>query len=135
MRWAGRRVRSFPSRTTRPANVGSSPAIAGKSVVLPAPFEPTIATASPVRTSTSMFSMTGSPRYPAASPTTSSNPGPPEIGVDDLRVSHDDLGHSLGQDLAEVEDDGSLGELDHGAHHVLHPQDGRAQLVADVPHD
>ena len=48
-RWAGRRVRSFPSRTTRPAIGGSSPAIARKSVVLPAPFEPTIATASPVR--------------------------------------------------------------------------------------
>ena len=36
--------------------------MARKSVVLPAPFEPTIATASPVRTSTSMPSMTRSPR-------------------------------------------------------------------------
>src|SRR5918996_3049175 len=135
LRWAGRRVSSFPSRTIRPAIAGSSPAIARKSVVLPAPFEPTIATASPVRTSMSMPSMTGSPRYPAASPTTSSNAGPPEIRVDDLRVPHDDLGRALGEDLAEVEDDCSFGELDHGTHHVLDPQDGRSELVADVPHD
>ena len=41
---------------------GSNPAIARKSVVLPAPFEPTIATASPRRTSTSIPSITFSPR-------------------------------------------------------------------------
>ena len=45
------------------------------------------------------------------------------------------LGRALGQDLAEVEDDRSFGELDDGAHHVLDPQDGRSELVADVPHD
>src|SRR5918996_975963 len=135
LRWAGRRVSSFPSRTIRPAIAGSSPAIARKNVVFPAPFEPTIATASPVRTSTSIPSMTGSPRYPAASPTTSSNSSPPEIRVDDLRVPHDDLGRALRQDLAEVEDDRSLGELDDGAHHVLDPQDGSPERVADVPYD
>ena len=45
-----------------PAIAGSRPAIARKSVVFPAPFEPTIATASPVPTSMSIPSMTRSPR-------------------------------------------------------------------------
>src|SRR5262245_29227972 len=116
MRWAGRRVRSFPSRTTRPCMAGSSPAIARKSVVLPAPLEPTIATASPERTSTSMPSMTRSPRYPAARPAISSNARLPEIRVDDPLVAHDDPGRALGQEPAEVEDDRSLGELDDRAH-------------------
>src|SRR4029453_7187417 len=129
MRWAGRRVRSFPSRTTRPSIGRRSPAMARKSVVFPAPFDPTIATASPVRTSTSMPSMTRSPRYPAASPATSSNSGPPEISVDHPRVTHDHLGRTLGQDLAEVQHNGPLGQLDHGAHHVLDPQDGGSEPV------
>ena len=37
-----------------PAMAGRRPAIVRKRVVFPAPFEPMIATASPVRTSTSM---------------------------------------------------------------------------------
>src|SRR5262245_21439752 len=115
--------------------VGSNPAMARKSVVFPAPFEPTIATASPARTSTSMPSMTRSPKYPAASPSTSSITSPPEIGVDDPRVPHDDIGRAVGEKLAEVEDDRPLGELDHRAHDVLHPQDRRAELVAESPDD
>src|SRR5918999_4783550 len=134
-RWAGRRVRSFPSSTTRPRIGLSSPARTRKSVDFPAPFEPTIATASPVRTSTLMSSMTLSPRYPAARPTTSSNAGLPEVRLDDLGVPHDDVGRAFRDDLAEVEDDHPLGELDHRAHHVLHPEDGRSELVAHVPHD
>src|SRR5262245_4923220 len=135
MRWAGRRVSSFPSKTTRPCIAGSSPAIARKSVVLPAPFEPTIATASPERTSTSIPSITRSPRYPAARPATSSNARPPEIRVDDPRVAHHDLGRALYQELAEVENDDSLGELGDGAHHVLDPEDRQSELVQDVADD
>src|SRR5262245_36131698 len=135
MRCAGRRVMFLPSRTIRPCIAGSSPAIARKSVVLPAPFEPTMATASPARTSTAMPSITRSPRYPAARPATSSNARPPEIRVDDPWVSHDDLWRALGQELAEVENDHALGELGDGAHHVLDPQDRQSELVPDVADD
>src|SRR5262245_32717167 len=94
-----------------------------------------IATASPVRTSTSMSRMTRSPRYPAASPTTSSNSGLPEVRVDHLRVPHHDLGRALREELAEVEDDRPFRQLDDGAHHVLDPEDRYTELVADVTDD
>src|SRR5918995_3981285 len=82
-----------------------------------------------------MSSITRSPRYPAASPETSSNASLPEIRVDHLGVSHDNLGRALGEDLSEVEDDGSFGELDDRAHHVLDPEDRCPEPVADTSND
>jgi hypothetical protein len=88
-----------------------------------------------VRTSTSIPSMTRSPRYPAASPATSSNACLSEVRVDDLWVLHDYRGLAFRQDLSEVQDDRAFGELDDRAHHVLDPEDGGPERVADTPND
>ena len=104
MRWAGRRVRSRPSRRTRPS-IGRAGRrrteqrrLAGAVRAHDRDRLPCGDLEVDVRDDLLAQVAGGEPR-------TSSSMGLSQVGVDDVGVPHHVLGHALGEDLAEVEDD------------------------------
>src|SRR2546427_1688836 len=96
----------------------TSPLSTPSSVDLPAPLAPTSAMSSDAATSRSIPNRTGPASNPAVSPRTASSGSGlspfriplTQIGLDHALVAKHDLGLSLGQDLAEVEDDSTAAD-------------------------
>src|SRR4030095_13539924 len=93
-----------PPNSMRRARPGRGPLIARNVVVLPAPFEPISATASPRRTSSETPATAVRSPYPATISSTRSSADilVTEIGLDHLRMIRDIGRRPLGDPLAEA---------------------------------
>src|SRR5207245_10188582 len=120
-----------PASPAVPDLLGTSPARASMSVVLPAPLGPTTVTSSrsPTRSDTSQTA-TASPC--ATSSRSISSIGLSQIRADDVGIAHDLPWKTLGDDLAAVQDDDAVGQVEHRPHDVL-DEDDRRPAVADPP--
>src|SRR5712664_4222526 len=106
-------VTSWPASVIVPDVARTRPLRTPSSVDLPAPLAPTRAMSSPGAMSRSMPNSTGPASKPAVRPRTSSRTSGLEalgialaqVGLDDPLVPQHDLGLSLREDLAGVEDD------------------------------
>src|SRR6267143_3293881 len=124
-----------PPSTIEPDVARTNPLSTPSRVDLPAPFAPTSATSSPPATSRSIPNRTGPAPNPAVRPRTSrrgSGLEPfrvalTEVGLDHTLVAKHDLGLSLRQDTAAIEDDRAAADADDDAHHVLDQQHGHAR--------
>src|SRR5688572_2765668 len=131
-----------PRYSMRPAAGSTPPPMALSSVVLPAPFGPTIVTNSPSPTSSDTSASACSPPYATLSPETLSigrrnplaEPALAEIGLDDGRIAHDVGGQAVGDAAAVVEDDQAVHELHDGVHRVLDDHHAHAR-IADAAHE
>src|SRR4030095_15523509 len=123
-------ARSCPSRRALPDLIGKRPASASMSVVLPAPLGPTTVTSSrsPTCSDTSQTA-TASPW--ATSRRSISSIGLSQIRADDVGIAHDLPRETLGDDLTAVQDDDTVGQVEHRPHDVLDEDDGRP-AVADL---
>src|SRR5262245_50920411 len=133
-----------PSNQISPRSGVSSPAMVLRSVVFPAPFAPTSATASPARTwsATPCRPTTPVPYATCASRTSSSGRALvsatisfSQIRRDHALVAGDVLGPALRQLLAAIEHHDPVGERHDHFHHVLHHADRQTQLAVDTPHE
>src|SRR5439155_2549008 len=113
--WGVSRVRLWPSNSIVPRHGLRNPIVVFMSVVLPMPFLPRSATASPGRTSSDTPKRIGVAPYPAWTSVILSTvtdplpryplvPAAPEVRLDHPRVVPDRLGRPLGDLLTEVED-------------------------------
>src|SRR5262252_1646636 len=134
----------WPSNQISPRSGVSRPATVLRSVVLPAPFAPTSATASPARTwSETPCSATTPVPYATCASLTSSNGRVlvsatvplAQIRGDHALVAGDVLGPSLRQLLAAVEHHNPVGERHDHLHHVLHHADRQAELAVYAAHE
>src|SRR5262245_58661760 len=134
-----------PSKRISPARGATRPAMALRSVVLPAPFAPTSATISPGRTSSEAPWRARSPApYATSSPRTSASGVPgrsvaaparlSEAGSDDLRVPRDLLTRATVDLLPVLQHHHAPLERHHHFHDVLDHADGDAQLGVDTAH-
>src|SRR5687768_9418911 len=118
--------RSFPSKVIFPEVAGTVPDTALKSVVLPAPLGPTIATNLPASTESETSASAFSPPYDTLSPSMRStrHPSLAEIGLDHLCIGRYRFRAAGGEERAVVEHEQTLGEAHHGFHRVLDDDDG-----------
>src|SRR6516164_4788580 len=125
-------VISLPSKTMDPERGGTSPEMARRAVLLPAPFAPISATSCPAFTSSEMPRSAVTPPYPhTRSRISSMHRSLPEIGFDHRRIIPNRLRRSLGNDSAVVQDDDAIRDAHHHRHVVLDKQDGDT-AVADL---
>src|SRR3974390_1840094 len=125
-------VISLPSKIMDPERGGTSPEMARRAVLLPAPFAPIKATSCPAFTSSEMPRSAVTPPYPQTrSRISSMHRSLSEIGLDHCRIIPNDLRRSLGDDSAVVQDDDAIRDAHHHRHVVLDKQDGDA-TVADL---
>src|SRR5919106_4848751 len=136
MWYAGLPSRSWSPYRTCPARARSNPQMVRSSVVLPAPLEPMTATASPSPTRRLTSCTTVLSPYPASRLSTLSIAAgsTSEIRLDHLGVGHHLRRGSQRQLLSEVEHEDPVGERGDGLHHVFDPDDGHAQLIAELAH-
>src|SRR5689334_5343165 len=99
-------------------SVITCPAIAFKSVVLPAPLAPTTATTSPRATSIDTPCNARRPRYDAERPSSRSITLA-QIGADHLRVAHDRFRGPDRQHPSKVQHHGSIDQWQQHLHDVL----------------
>src|SRR5579872_6978719 len=141
MRCAGQRSTSLPRTRTEPLHFSTSPRMARRVVVRPAPLRPSKVTSSPWFTWKSIpCRMCDSP-YKACSPATFRySPGwagldwaglasglsiaGPHIGFDDLRIGGHLRVASFRQDRAPLQHGNLVAQVGHHPHVVLHHQDG-----------
>src|SRR3954463_4056889 len=138
MPWSQKRcgatsVSERPSIVSRPDWTRCTPDSALMRVVLPAPLGPTTTTSAPAFTSRLTPSTAGAAPYVTRKSRASSMRGP-KVRVDHLRVAHHLARQAGCNRLAVGQHDDAVGELHHGAHHVLDEDDGRA-LLADGAHE
>src|SRR5437660_1739329 len=109
----------------RPDSSGTTPEMARKSVVFPAPFGPTIATNSPLPTCRSTPSRARNPPYDTRTDSSCSTGRPP---LAEIRFDHRRIARHCGwiadcANFAVVEDEQSVGEPHHRMHGVLDDND------------
>src|SRR6267142_7004525 len=115
-----------------PVPMRCRPAIVLINVVLPAPFGPTTHTVSPSPTASETSISAGAAPYETRMRSSSSMRFA-QIRLDHGRPAHHLGGTALGDHAPVAQHHDTVGELHHGAHHVLDEHDARA-LRADVPH-
>src|SRR4029077_2219095 len=115
----------LPSNTMDPERGGTSPEIARRAVLLPAPFAPISATSCPSFTSSEMPRSAVTPPYPhTRSQISSMHRSLPEIGLDHRRIIANDLRRAFGNDPAVVQDHDAIRNAHHHRHVVLDKQNG-----------
>src|SRR5438552_12157268 len=109
----------------RPDSSGTTPEMARKSVVFPAPFGPTIATNSPLPTCRSTPSRARSPPYDTRTVSSCSTGRPllAEIRFDHRRITRNGGRIADCANFAVVEDEQSVGKSHHRMHGVLDDHD------------
>src|SRR5207302_5220985 len=117
-----------PSYSMRPPPRSTTPEIARKSVVLPAPFGPTIATNSPALTSMETSCSACSPPYDTEMLSSRSTCSPllAEVRFDHVRQVDHRRGTARRDRFTVVEHDEAVGEPHHGMHRVLDDDDRHA---------
>src|SRR5438105_88841 len=115
-----------------PGRGRTSPAMAFKSVVLPAPFAPRIATISWAPTLSATSDRAACLPYATERPDTSSI-GLSEIGAHDVRIGEHAGGRTFGNLAAGIHDDAAVAQRADRVHHVL-DQDNRQAFVAQRAH-
>src|SRR4051794_4909983 len=125
--------RSRSSKAIVPALGRTMPEIVLNSVVLPAPFGPTIATNWPSSTLIETPFKTGMAEYPAVSPSMRSMGHPffAEIGLDDTAVPRHRFRFALDDHGAMVEHQETVDQPDHRLHRMFDDRDRHA--VAGEP--
>src|SRR5580658_440207 len=127
------RVISSPSNATAPS-LAITPAIAFRSVVLPAPLAPTRTVSEPDSTERSTPCTTVRPSYPALSPETFSNVllrRLTEVGVDHRPILRNYAGKPIGQHFAVMQHHHPVDGPHQGDDVVLDPDDRDVSLLAD----
>src|SRR5262249_13248493 len=134
MSCGARRVTSRPSNSMAPRHGFRKPMAVFISVVLPMPFLPSSATASPLRTSSDTPNKIGVAPYPAwtsrmrnISVITAA-----EIRFDHARVAANGRGRALGDLLAEVQHGHAVRDTHHDRHVVLDQQQREPPLEHDL---
>src|SRR5712692_5672981 len=120
-----------PSSSMVPLRTGRSPEMARSVVVLPAPFEPTRATASPRRTSRETALTAVMSPYPASRPSILSSVDIffAEVGLDHFGIARDGGRRTFGDLLAERQHHDALGQGHRGPHVVFDEQQRHTRLV------
>src|SRR5207245_11136155 len=109
------------------------PKSAFRSVDLPAPLGPMIASRSPRRTSRSTPSTTRSGPYPAASPRTLSSGSATEVGLDHARIARAGVGRAGSQRAAACQHHDARAESERHVGVVLDDDERRAALAVGAP--
>src|SRR5262249_21795408 len=104
-----------------PALARTTPEMALRSVVLPAPFGPTMVMNSPSRTSSDRPSIAWSPPYATLSPEifNMTTPALAEIGLADNGIASDFVRRPARQPASVVQHHQAIGQANHRVHRVL----------------
>src|SRR5229473_2866325 len=146
IRWADAPWSASPSKVMRPERGRSRPLSVERSVVLPAPFDPTSATISPARISRSTshstwtspyatFSFSVRRRTPSVGMRARLRVLLAEVRLDHRRVDRDLGGRALRDFAPVVEDDDTLAHADDHLHHVLDDDERDAAVVDSAEQD